>query len=115
MKFTDFLSRNLVEGAATENVNDEQYVINILTEQAELNLKYGRIFTNQSQRTQNNKTTRERKSNYQSEKNRTFENKTTREQNKRTSGNQSKQNCDKIQTSRIVTGTKLQRVTIIDI
>ena len=39
----------------------------------------------------------------------------TREQNKRTIGNQSKQNRDKIQTSRKVTGTKLQRVTIIDI
>ena len=45
LKFADFLSRNPVEGAATENVYDEQYVINILTEQAELNLKHGRIFT----------------------------------------------------------------------
>ena len=75
LKFTDFLSRNPVEGAATENVYDEQYVINILTEQAELNLKYGRIFTNQSQRTPNNKITRERKLNNQSETNRTFEKK----------------------------------------
>ena len=58
LKFTDFLSRNPVEGAATENVYDEQYVINILTEQAELNLKYGRMFTNQTQRTPNNKITR---------------------------------------------------------
>ena len=40
LKFTDFLSRNPVEGAATENIYDEQYVINILTEQAVLNLKY---------------------------------------------------------------------------
>ena len=36
-----------VEGATTENMYDEQYVINILTEQAELNLKYGRVFANQ--------------------------------------------------------------------
>ena len=75
MKFTDFLSRNSVEGVATENIYDEQYVIIILTEQAELNLKYGRIFTNQSQRTPNNKITRERKLNNQSETNRTFETK----------------------------------------
>ena len=74
-KVTDFLCRNPVEGAATENVYDEQYVINILTEQAELNLKYGRIFTNQSQRTPNNEITRERKPNNQSETNRTFEKK----------------------------------------
>ena len=75
MKFTDFLSRNPVEGTATENVYYEQYVINILTEQAELNLKYSRISTNQSQRTPNNKITRERKLNNQSETNRTFEKK----------------------------------------
>ena len=115
LKFTDFLSRNPVEGAATENVYDEQYVINILTEQAELNLKYGRIFTNQSQRTTNNEITRERKPNNQLETKKNIREETTREQNKRTSGNQSKQNRDKIQTSRKVTGTKLQRVTIIDI
>ena len=61
LKFTDFLSRNPVEGATTENMYDEQYVINIFTEQAELNLKYGRIVTNQSQQTPNNKTMREHK------------------------------------------------------
>ena len=75
LKFTDFLSRNPVEGATTENMYDEQYVINIFTEQAELNLKYGRIFTNQSQQTPNNKTMREHKVNNQSEANRTFEQK----------------------------------------
>ena len=47
LKFTDFLSRNPVEGATTKNTYDEQYVIKNLTEQAELNSKYGRIFTNQ--------------------------------------------------------------------
>ena len=75
MKFTDFPSRNPVDGAATENVYDEQYVMNILTEQAELNLKYGRIFTNQSQHTTDNKITRERKLNNQSETNSTFKKK----------------------------------------
>ena len=44
LKFTDFLSRNPVENAATEDVYDEQYVINIISEQAELNLKYGSLF-----------------------------------------------------------------------
>ena len=68
LKFTDFLSRNPVEGAATENVYDEQYVINIIKQ-------YGRIFTNQSQRTPNNENTRERKPNNQSETIRTFEKK----------------------------------------
>ena len=58
LKFTDFPSRNPIDGAATENVYDEQYVMNILTEQAELNLKYGTIFTNQSQQTTDNKITR---------------------------------------------------------
>ena len=44
LKFTDFLSRNPVE-----DVYNEQYVINILSEQAELNRKYGPIFADQSQ------------------------------------------------------------------
>ena len=73
LKFTDFLSRNPVEGATTENMYDEQYVISILTEQAELNLKYGRVFTNELQRTPNTKITHDCKSNSQSETNRTFE------------------------------------------
>ena len=42
-------------------------------EQVELNLKYGRIFTNQLQRAPNTKTTHDRKLNSQSETNRTFE------------------------------------------
>ena len=52
---------------------DEQYVMNIFTEQAELNLKYGRVFTNELQRTPNKKITHDCKSNSQSETNRTFE------------------------------------------
>ena len=51
LKFTDYLSRNPVGGATPEeNYNyDEEYVITILTEQAELNLKYGQLFANQSE------------------------------------------------------------------
>ena len=73
LKFTDFLSRNLVERARTENIYDEQYVINFLTEQAQLNIKSGRIFMSQSQQTPNSKMTLEHKSNNQSETNRIFE------------------------------------------
>ena len=42
-------------------------------EQAELNLKYGRVFTNELQRTPNTKITHDSKSNSQSETNRTLE------------------------------------------
>ena len=49
LKFTDYLSRNPVGGAIPEGNYDEEYVINILTEQAELNLKYGQLFANQSE------------------------------------------------------------------
>ena len=73
LKFTDFLSRNPVEGATTENMYNEQNVINNFTEQAELNLEYGRVFRNQLQRTPNTKITHDCKSNSQSETNRTFE------------------------------------------
>ena len=72
-KFTNFLSRNPVEGATTENMYDEQYVINNLTEQAELYLKYGRFFSNQLQRVPNTKITHDHKLNSQSETNRTSE------------------------------------------
>ena len=48
LEFTDFLSRNPVSNAATENVYDEQYVINILSEQAEISIKYGSLFVDQS-------------------------------------------------------------------
>ena len=49
LKFTDYLSRNPVGGAAIEDKYDEQYVINILTEHAELNVKYGSLFNSQSE------------------------------------------------------------------
>ena len=73
LKFTDFLSRNPVENLTTEDVYDEQYVINILSEQAELNRKYGQIFADQSQRTTERTKTTEINSNDQSQRNRTFE------------------------------------------
>ena len=49
LKVTDYLSRNPVGGAITEKNYDEENVINILTEQAKLNLKYGQLFANQSE------------------------------------------------------------------
>ena len=49
MKLADYLSRNPVGGAMPEENNDEEYVINILTEQAVLKLKYGTLFANQSE------------------------------------------------------------------
>ena len=48
-KFTDFLSRNPVEEPTTKDANDEQYVVDVISEQAELNIKYGLLFANHSQ------------------------------------------------------------------
>ena len=48
LKLTDYLSRNLVGEAMSEENYDEEYVINILAEQAELNLKYGQLFADKS-------------------------------------------------------------------
>ena len=48
LEFTDYLSRNPVEGATPEDNYDEEYVINILSEQAKLNAKYGQLFADQS-------------------------------------------------------------------
>ena len=73
LKFTDFLSRNPVEEATTEDAYDEQYVITILSEQAELNIKYGLLLANQSQNTTKIRETIGRKSNNQSKRKRTFE------------------------------------------
>ena len=52
LKFTDYLSRNPVGGATPEANYEEEYVINIITEHAELNLKYGPIFADQSENTE---------------------------------------------------------------
>ena len=82
MKFTDYLSRNPVGGAPTEDKDDEEYVINILTEHAELNAKYGSLFDSQSdyskQNTEMKRNTSESENeqkNDQSHANRTFQNK----------------------------------------
>ena len=48
LKFTDYLSRIPVGGATPEDNYDEEYVINILSEQESLNLKYGQLFADQS-------------------------------------------------------------------
>ena len=48
LKFTDYLSRNPVQGVTPEDNYDEEYVINILSEQAKLNVKYGQLFADQS-------------------------------------------------------------------
>ena len=74
LKFTDFLSRNPVESASNEDVYDEQYVINILSEHAELNVKYGTLFADQSQAAPERNKTTEEHSNNQSHQNRIFEN-----------------------------------------
>ena len=89
------MSRNPVGGATPEQNYEEEYVVNILTEHAELNLKYGPIFADQSEHTENrtrlynHKTERqnERKES-QSQTNRIFEN---------------KNNVNKIEQSKITT------------
>ena len=74
LKFTDFLSRNPVENATTEDVYDEQYVINILSEQAELSFKYGSLLADQSRSAPERNKANETKSDNQSKYSRTFEN-----------------------------------------
>ena len=82
LKFTDYLSRNPVGGATPEEIYDEEYVINILTEQVKLKIKYGPIFADQSEckkvKTETKNDTAEEqneKCGSQSHTNRTFENK----------------------------------------
>ena len=99
LKFTDYLSRNPVGGATPEENYDEEYVINILAEQAELNLKYGQLFADQSkcskritERTKKNAEHKTERKTDQSQLNRTFENKNhvnETEQNKKTTSGQS--------------------------
>ena len=99
LKFTDFLSRNPVGGAAPEENYDEEYVTNILAEQADLNLKYGQLFADQSkcskrttERTKKNSEHKVEHKTDQSQLNRTFENKShvnETEQNKKTTSGQS--------------------------
>ena len=82
LKFTDYLSRNPVGGATPEENYEEEYVISILTEHSELNLKYGPIFVDQSEHTENTTTLHNHKTETQNERkedqsqtNRKFENK----------------------------------------
>ena len=82
LKFTDYLSRNPAGGAAPEDNYDEEFVINILSEQAKLNIKNGPIFADQSKREKattetKNDTSEEQNENcvHQSQLNRTFQNK----------------------------------------
>ena len=98
LKFTDYLSRNPIEGATTENTYDEQYVINTLTEQAELNLKYGRVFTNQLQHAPNAKITHDCELSDQSKTNRTFEK--NRHVNKTNERTETSPNSDAIEFKR---------------
>ena len=99
LKFTDYLSRNPVGGATPEERYDEEYVINILSEQAKLNIKYGPIFADQSKSekaiTETKKNTSEEQNENranQSQKNRTFENENNvnkHQRNKKTTSGQS--------------------------
>ena len=99
LKFTDYLSRNPVGGATPEENYDEEYVIIILTEQAELNLKYGQLFEDQSkcskeitERTKNNSEHKIEHKTDKSQLNRTFESKNhvnETGQNKKTTSGQS--------------------------
>ena len=83
LKFTDYLSRNPVGGATPEDNYDEEYVINILSEQAKLNAKYGQLFADQSDNSKRATETKNGRSeskieqqNNQSHTSRIFENKT---------------------------------------
>ena len=73
LKFTDFLSRNPAENETNEDVYDEQYVINSLSEQAEVNRKYGLILADQSQNATERTKTTKTNFNDQSQRSRTFE------------------------------------------
>ena len=81
LKFTDYFSRNPVGGATLEDNYDEEYVINILSEQAKLNAKYGQLFADQSDNSKRATETKSDRSeskieqqNNQSQTNRIFEN-----------------------------------------
>ena len=82
LKFTDYLSRNPVGGATPEDTYDEEDVINILSEQAKLNAKYGQLSADQSDNSKRVTETKNGRSeskieqqNNQSQTSRIFENK----------------------------------------
>ena len=115
LKFIDYLSKNPVGGAPTENKYDEKYVINILTEHAELNAKYGSLFDSQSnyskQDTEIKRKTSEsenEQTNDQSHANRTIQNKChvnkTNESENTTSGQ------SEISTAKISLNSKREKI-----
>ena len=81
LKFTDNLSRNPVGGATLEDNYAKEYVINILSKQAELNAKYGQLFADQSDNSKPTETKSDRseskieQQNNQSQTSRIFDNK----------------------------------------
>ena len=82
MKFTDYLSRNPVRGATPDDNYVEEYLSNIVSEQARIKLKYGYLSADQSNDskhvTEANNGTSESKSeqqNNQSQSNKTFQKK----------------------------------------
>ena len=89
LKFTDYLSRNPVGEAMPEENYDEEYAINILAEQADLNLEYGQLIRDQSKCSKT--ITKREKKDYekqiehkanQSQAKRAIENKKPRERNR---------------------------------
>ena len=81
LKFTNYLGRNPVGGATPEENYEEEYVINILTEHAKLNLKHGRLYDDQSKHDKSRTEicgdateTKDERNENQSQTNRTFEN-----------------------------------------
>ena len=81
LKFTNYLGRNPVGGATPEENYEEEYVINILTEHAKLNLKHGRLFADQSKHDKSRTEicgdateTKDERNENQSQTNKTFEN-----------------------------------------
>ena len=114
MKFTDYLIRNPVGGATPEENYKEENVINILTEHAELNLKYGPIFADQSERTETKTRLHNHKTETQNER------KESQSQTKKMFEN--KNNVKKIEQSKITTSgqsdistLKTSRKSIIEI
>ena len=82
LKITDYFSRNLVGGATPDENYEEEYVIYIITEHVELNLKRGTLFTHQSKHNKSktelrddDTETQDQRNENQSQAKRTFENK----------------------------------------
>ena len=105
LKFTDYLSRNPVGGAIPEENYDEEYVINQLAEQADLNLQFGQLFADQSKCT---KTITERKRKDSEKKN---EHKANQSQTNRLSEN--KNHVNETEQNKITTSGQYETSTLI--